>query len=175
MPNEVAMFDIVWDESLSNLHIGYETNLITIADMIDMGYKDISVTAPTGWVANVSLEGEVIKATLDCDLTALSNAMKTCALTIFPKDDGSGKYTVKADIAAALRGFWYVLYGSDDLTTWEAVTSGTYESGTPADRGQGTAENPISEVNLSITVTPGVPRAGVKRFYRVVTEPPPAP
>ena len=175
MPNEVAMFDIVWDESLSNLHIGYETNLITIADMIDMGYNDISVTAPTGWVANVSLEGEVIKATLDCDFTALSNAMKTCALTIFPKDDGSGKYTVKADIAAALRGFWYVLYGSDDLTTWEAVTSGTYESGTPADRGQGTAENPISEVNLSITVTPGVPGAGVKRFYRVVTEPPPAP
>lgn len=48
MPNEVAMFDIVWDESLSNLHIGYETNLITIADMIDMGYNDISVTAPTG-------------------------------------------------------------------------------------------------------------------------------
>ena len=48
-------------------------------------------------------------------------------------------------------------------------------SGTPADRGQGTAENPYSEVKLSIVVTPGDTAAGAKRFYKVVSEPPPAP
>ena len=166
-PGDVATFDIVWNESLNNLHIGYETNLITIADIASMGYNAISVTAPTGWVAKVTLDGEVYKATLDRDEAALSAAMDTCTLTIFSNDDDT--LTVKADITAALRGFWYVLYGSDDLVTWEKVTSGTNESGTPDAQGQGTAEAPFSEVNLSIIVTPGDTAAGPKRFYKVVS------
>ena len=93
--------------------------------------------------------------------------MDTCTLTIFSNDDDT--LTVKADITAALRGFWYVLYGSDDLATWEKITSGYESGGTPAAQGQGTAEAPFSEVNLSITVTPGDSGAGAKRFYKVIT------
>ena len=61
------------------------------------------------------------------------------------------------------------LYGSDDLTTWEAVKTGTHESGTPAAQAQGTAEKPVDKVELSITVTPGDSAAGPKRFYKVVS------
>ena len=107
--------------------------------------------------------------TLSRDDAALSAAMDTCTLTIFSNDDGSGKCTVQADITHALRGFWYVLYGSDDLATWTPVASGTYESGTPAAQGQGTVDIPVTPVTLSIVVTPGDSGAGAKRFYKVVT------
>ena len=131
---------------------------------------DLTVTAPVGWIATKSLDadGNAI-ATLTRDDAALSVAMDTCTLTIFSNDDGSGKCTVQADITHALRGFWYVLYGSDDLTTWAPVQAGTYESGTPAAQAQGTAEDPVDKVELSIVVTPGDSGAGAKRFYKVVT------
>ena len=171
-PDDDTTFDIVWNETLDNLHVGYVTNLLTKAEMEDLGARldDLTVTAPVGWIATKSLDadGNAI-ATLTRDDAALSVAMDTCTLTIFPNDDGSGKYTVEADITAALRGFWYVLYGSDDLATWVPVASDANESGTSAAQGQGTAENPYSEVNLSIIVTPGDTAAGVKRFYKVVT------
>ena len=176
-PDEDTTFDIVWNDTLDNLHIGYETNLLSKAEMeeLGVGLDDLTVTAPAGWRVTKSLDadGNAI-ATLSLDTDLLQAAMDSCTLTIEPKSGEDGKLEVKAHVYG-VRGFWYVLYGSDDLTTWEAVTSGTYESGTPADQGQGTAENPISEVKLSIIVTPGDTAAGAKRFYKVVSEPPPAP
>ena len=111
-------------------------------------------------------DGNVV-ATLSRDDAALEAAMASCDLTVYPNDDDT--LTVEATIANGLRGFWYVLYGSDDLSTWEAVTSSTYESGTPAAQAQGTAESPVDKVELSIIVTPGDSAAGAKRFYKVVS------
>ena len=169
-PDPNTTFDIVWNDELNNLRIGYETNLLSKAEMeeLGVGLDDLSVTAPLGWIATKSLDadGNAI-ATLSRDDAALSAAMDTCTLTIFSNDDDT--LTVKADITAALRGFWYVLYGSNDLATWEKITSGYESGGTPAARGQGTAENPISEVNLLIIVTSGDSGAGAKRFYKVVS------
>ena len=169
-PDDDTTFDIAWNDTLDNLHSGYETNLLSKAEMeeLGVGLDDLTVTAPPGWIATKSLDadGNAI-ATLTRDDAALSVAMDTCTLTIFSNDDDT--LTVKADITAALRGFWYVLYGSDDLATWEKITSGYESGGTPAAQGQGTAEAPFSEVNLSITVTPGDSGAGAKRFYKVIT------
>ena len=169
-PDDDTTFDIAWNDTLDNLHSGYETNLLSKAEMEELGVEldDLTVTAPVGWIATKSLDadGNAI-ATLTRDDAALSVAMDTCTLTIFSNDDDT--LTVKADITAALRGFWYVLYGSDDLATWEKITSGYESGGTPAAQGQGTAEAPFSEVNLSIVVTPGDSGAGAKRFYKVVT------
>ena len=163
------VFDIVWNDDLTNLSPGYTTNLISEVALGSRGWTldDLTVNAPTGWVAEVSLSGGNVVATLSRDDTALEAAMASCALTVSPNDDDT--LTVEATIANGLRGFWYVLYGSDDLTTWEPVADGTYESGTPAAQGQGTAEEPISEVKLSINVTPGDSAAGPKRFYKVVS------
>ena len=170
-PDDDTTFDIVWNETLDNLHIGYVTNLLSKAEMEELGVEldDLTVTAPAGWIVTKSLDadGNAI-ATLSLDTDLLQAAMDSCTLTIEPKSGDDGKLEVKAYVLG-VRGFWYVLYGSDDLATWEKVTSGTYESGTPAAQGQGTAEYPISEVNLSIIVTPGDTAAGVKRFYKVVT------
>ena len=165
------VFNIEWDDSLSNLSYDFRTNLLTVAELDAKGWTtdDLVVTAPPGWIPTVRAVGGDVVAELQCDLAALSNAMETCSLTVYPNDDGTGTYTVEATIADGLRGFWYVLYGSDDLATWDVVTSGTYESGTPAAQAQGTAEHPNAEVNLSITVTPGDTAAGVKRFYKVVS------
>ena len=171
-PEEGTTFDIEWNETLDNLHVGYETNLLSQAEMeeLGVGLDDLEVTAPVGWIATTSLDadGNAI-ATLARDDEALSDAMDTCTLTIFSNDDDSDAYTVQADITAALRGFWYVLYGSDDLATWEAVASGTYESGTPSAQAQGTPDDPYDAVTLSIIVTPGDTAAGVKRFYKVMS------
>ncbi len=170
-PDPNTTFDIVWNDTLDNLHIGYETNLLSKAEMeeLGVGLDDLTVTAPAGWIVTKSLDadGNAI-ATLSRDDELLTLAMSYCTLTIEPKSDEEGKFEVKADVFG-VRGFWYVLYGSDDLTTWEAVTSGMYESGTPAAQGQGTAEAPFSAVSLSIIVTSGDPGAGAKRFYKVVT------
>ncbi len=170
-PDPNTTFDIVWNDTLDNLHIGYETNLLTKAEMEELGVEldDLTVNQPAGWIATKSLDadGNAI-ATLSRDDELLTLAMSSCTLTIESKSDEDGKFEVKADVFG-VRGFWYVLYGSNDLATWEAVTSGMYESGTPAAQGQGTAEAPFSEVNLSIIVTPGETAAGVKRFYKVVT------
>ena len=170
-PDPNTTFDIVWNDTLDNLRIGYETNLLSKAEMEELGVEldDLTVTAPAGWIVTKSLDadGNAI-ATLSRDDELLTLAMSSCTLTIEPKSDEDGKFEVKADVFG-VRGFWYVLYGSNDLATWEAVTSGMYESGTPAAQGQGTAEAPFSEVNLSIIVTPGETAAGVKRFYKVVT------
>ena len=161
-------FDIQWDNTLDNLSSGYSKELMTVAQMDSKGWTvdDIHVTAPTGWIASVSASGGQVFATLIRDDNALQAAMETCNLTVYPNADGT--YTVRATIDEALRGFWYVLYGSDDLSTWDVITSG-YESGTSAAQGQGTAANPISEVNLSVIVSPGDTGAGVKRFYKVVS------
>ena len=176
-PDDDTTFDIVWNETLDNLHIDYVTNLLTQAEMEELGVEldDLTVNAPVGWIATKSLDadGNAI-ATLSLDTDMLQAAMDSCTLTIEPKSGDDGKLEVKADVFG-VRGFWYVLYGSDDLAKWEKVTSGTYESGTPAAQGQGTAEAPFSEVKLSIIVTPGDTAAGAKRFYKVVSEPPPAP
>ncbi len=171
-PDDDTTFDIAWNDTLDNLHVGDVTNLLSKAEMEELGVEldDLTVTAPVGWIATKSLDadGNAI-ATLTRDDAALSVAMDTCTLTIFSNDDGSGKCTVQADITHALRGFWYVLYGSDDLATWTPVASGTYESGTPAAQGQGTVDIPVTPVTLSIVVTPGDSGAGAKRFYKVVT------
>lgn len=165
------VFEIVWDETLGNLSSGYSTNLLSAADLHANGWtvNDLMVSAPTGWVVDVSVASDgTVVATLSRDDAALAAAMESCDLTIV-STNANGTLTVEATIANGLRGFWYVLYGSDDLTTWEAVTSGTYESGTPAAQAQGTAEAPVAEVKLSITVTPGDSAAGAKRFYKVVS------
>ena len=164
------IFDIVWSDDLNNLSAGYATNLLTAAELSENGWTvdDLTVTAPTGWIATVELDGDGnAVATLARDDAALEAAMASCALTVYPNDDDT--LTVEATIANGLRGFWYVLYGSDDLSTWEAVTSSTYESGTPAAQAQGTAESPVDKVELSIIVTPGDSAAGAKRFYKVVS------
>ena len=171
-PDPNTTFDIVWNDTLDNLHVGYVTNLLSKTEMEELGVEldDLTVTAPVGWIATMSLDadGNAV-ATLSIDEAALSAAMDTCTLTIFSNGDGSGKCTVQADITHALRGFWYVLYGSDDLATWTPVASGTYESGTPAAQGQGTVDIPVTPVTLSIIVTPGDSGAGAKRFYKVVS------
>lgn len=165
-------FEIAWNDELNNLSVGYTTNLLDSASMVAMGWSsdDITVTVPVGWIAEKSLDsdGNVV-ATLSLDEDALAEAMDTCELTVYPNNDGTGTYTVEATVANGLRGFYYVLYGSDDLATWEAVTSGTYESGTPSAQAQGTPDDPYDSVTLSIVVTPGDSGAGVKRFYKVVT------
>ena len=170
-PNDDTTFDIVWNDTLDNLHIGYVTNLLTQAEMEELGVEldDLTVNAPVGWIATKSLDadGNAV-AKLSRDDEFLSLIMSFCRLTIEPKSGEDGKLEVKAHVYG-VRGFWYVLYGSDDLATWEKVTSGTYESGTPAAQGQGTAETPYSNVNLSIVVTPGDTAAGAKRFYKVVS------
>ena len=167
-------FDIQWeDDGSGNLRINNQTNLMTVAQMDSMGWnintieEHIHVTTPTGWTYSVSASGGQVVAKLIRDDDALTASMEKCDLTVY--SNANGTYTVEATIEKALRGFWYVLYGSDDLVTWDVVTSGTYESGTSAAQGQGTAKNPISEVNLSIIVTPGSTGAGVKRFYKVVS------
>ena len=164
------VFDIVWNEELNNLSAGYTTNLLSSTALSEKGWTkdDITVNAPTGWVATVSTDrsGNVV-ATLARDDDALEAAMETCSLTVFPNDDET--LTVKATVTGGLRGFWYVLYGSDDLMTWEAVADGTYESGTSAAQAQGSAKKPVDKVELSIIVTPGDSAAGTKRFYKVVS------
>ena len=170
-PDPNTTFDIVWNETLDNLQSGYVTNLLSKVEMeeLGVGLDDLTVTAPPGWIATKSLDadGNAI-ATLSRDDVVLSAAMATCTLTIEPKSGDDGKLEVKAYVFG-VRGFWYVLYGSDDLATWTPVASGTYESGTPAAQGQGTADAPFSDVNLSIIVTPGDSGAGAKRFYKVVS------
>ena len=172
-PDPNTTFDIVWNETLDNLHSGYETNLLSKVEMeeLGVGLDDLTVTAPPGWIATKSLDadGNAI-ATLSRDDEFLTLVMSSCKLAIEPKSGEDGKLEVKAYVFG-VRGFWYVLYGSDDLATWEAVTSGTYESGTPAAQAQGTTDAPLdySDVNLSIVVTPGDSGAGAKRFYKVVT------
>ena len=172
LPEEDAEneFEIEWNDDLDNLAVGYTTNLLDAASMMAKGWSldDITVTVPVGWTAEKSLDsdGNVV-ATLALDEDALQAAMDTCELTVYPNADGT--YTVEATIADGLRGFYYVLYGSDDLATWEAVASGTYENGTPCAQAQGTPDDPYGSVNLSIVVTPGDTAAGVKRFYKVVS------
>jgi len=169
-PSVTNVFDIVWNDGLDNLSSGYSTNLLTAADLQANGWtvNDLTVSAPTGWVVSVTQtrSGDVV-ATLARDDDALTAAMESCELTVYPNDDDT--LTVEATIANGLRGFWYVIYGSDDLSTWSAVASGTYESGTPAAQAKGSAANPVDEVSLSITVTPGDSAAGSKRFYKVVS------
>lgn len=164
------VFDIVWNDGLNNLEPGYTTNLISTIGLAIKGWTldDLTVTAPTGWIAAVKMasDGNVV-ATLSRDDAALAAAMESCDLTVLPNDDDT--LTVKATIANGLRGFWYVLYGSDDLATWEKVADGTYESGTPAAQAKGSAKNPVDKVELSIIVTPGDSAAGPKRFYKVVS------
>ena len=164
------VFDIVWNDELTNLSPGYTTNLISEVELGSKGWEldDLTVNAPTGWVAAVSLTDGNVVATLARDDAALAAAMESCALTIV-STNADGTVTVEATITGGLRGFWYVLYGSDDLTTWAPVQAGTYESGTPAAQAQGTAEDPVDKVELSIVVTPGDTAAGVKRFYKVVS------
>ena len=161
------IFNIEWDDSLSNLSYDYTTNLITVADMVSKGWAltDLVVTTPLGWRPVVDVNGEFVVANLVLDEEALSKAMESCDLTIIPNTDGT--ITVQAAIVSALRGFWYVLYGSDDLDKWEPVADGVYESGLPAARGS--TKNPVGPITLSITVTPGDTGAGVKRFYKVVS------
>ena len=163
------VFNIVWNDGLTNLSPGYTTNLISEVELGSKGWEldDLTVNVPTGWVARVSLTDGNVVATLARDDAALEAAMESCALTVYPNDDDT--LTVEATIANGLRGFWYVLYGSDDLATWEAVKAGTYESGTPAAQAKGTVENPADKVELSIIVTPGDSAAGAKRFYKVVS------
>ena len=164
------VFDIVWNDDLNNLSAGYATNLLSASALSINGCTkdDLTVTAPPGWNVSVATDadGNAV-ATLARDDAALEAAMATCSLTVIPNDDET--LTVKATISGGLRGFWYVLYGSDDLATWEAVKAGTYESGTPAAQAQGSAEKPVDKVELSITVTPGNSAAGIKRFYKVVS------
>ena len=164
------VFDIVWNDALTNLSPGYTTNLISEVALGSKGWEldDLTVNAPTGWVAAVSLTDGNVVATLARDDAALAAAMESCALTIV-STNADGTVTVEATITGGLRGFWYVLYGSDDLTTWAPVQAGAYESGTPAAQAQGTAEDPVDKVELSIVVTPGDTAAGVKRFYKVVS------
>ena len=163
-------FEIEWNDTLDNLSVGYTTNLVSAADMAAMGWSldDVTVTAPVGWIAETSLDpdGNVV-ATLSLDEDELADAMDSCDLTVYPNADGT--LTVEATIANGLRGFYYVLYGSNDLTTWEAVTSGDYESGTPCAQAQGTPDDPYDSVTLSIIVTSGDSAAGAKRFYKVVS------
>jgi len=164
------VFDIVWNDDLNNLSAGYATNLLSASALQENGWTvdDLSVSAPTGWIATVSADGGGnAVATLSLDEAALESSMETCSLTVVPNADST--LTVTATISNGLRGFWYVLYGSDDLATWEVVAEGTYESGSSAAQAQGTAENPVSEVELSIIVTPGDSGAGSKRFYKVVS------
>ena len=163
------VFDIVWNDDLTNLSPGYTTNLISEMELGLEGWTldDLTVNAPTGWMAAVSLVDGNVVATLARDDAALEAAMETCSLTVVPNDDET--LAVKATVTGGLRGFWYVLYGSDDLVTWEAVNVGTYESGTPAAQAQGSADTPVDKVELSITVTPGDSAAGAKRFYKVVS------
>lgn len=169
-PSPANVFDIVWNDDLNNLSAGYATNLLSAAELSenDWTVDDLTVTAPPGWIATVSTDadGNAV-ATLTRDDAALEAAMGTCSLTVVPNADET--LTVKATVASGLRGFWYVLYGSDDLATWEPVADGTYESGTPAAQAQGTAKKPVDKVELSITVTPGDSAAGPKRFYKVVS------
>ena len=164
------VFDIVWNDGLNNLSAGYTTNLLSASALSKNGWTkdDLTVTAPPGWNVTVATDadGNAV-ATLARDDAALEAAMATCSLTVIPNDDET--LTVKATITGGLRGFWYVLYGSDDLATWEAVKAGAHESGTPAAQAQGTAEKPVDKVELSITVTPGNSAAGIKRFYKVVS------
>lgn len=164
------IFEIVWNDTLDNLTPGYTTNLISAVGLSMKGWKleDLTVTAPTGWVVSVySDEDGNAWASLARDDAALGTAMENCELIV--TNAANGTLAVTATVASGVRGFWYVLYGSDDLTTWEPVTDGTYESGTPAAQAQGTAENPVDKVELSITVTPGDSAAGAKRFYKVVS------
>ena len=176
LPDDLTnAFEIVWNETLDDLnHPDYVTNLLSAVDLAVTGWTidDLTVTAPTGWIAHVALDGDGnAYATVSRDDAALAAAMESCTLTIV-STNADGTITVEATIANGLRGFWYVLYGSDDLgdpDAWEPVADGTYESGTRAAQGQGTAEDPISEVKLSITVTPGESAAGPKRFYKVVS------
>ena len=170
-PDDDTTFDIVWNDTLDNLNKDYVTNLLSKAEMEELGVEldDLTVNAPLGWIATKSLDadGNAV-ATLSRDDKFLSLVMSLCTLTIEPKSGEDGKLEVKAHVYG-VRGFWYVLYGSDDLATWEKVTSSPNEDGTPAVQAQGTAESPdYSDVNLSIIVTPGDATAGAKRFYKVV-------
>ena len=170
-PDESTTFEILWNDTLDNLHVGDVTNLLSAAEMDALGVRDVNeltVIAPEGWIATPSLDadGNAI-ATLSLDEEALSDAMDTCTLTTVHNADDT--LTVEATITEGLRGFWYVLYGSDDLVTWEAVTSGANESGKPAAQAQGTPDDPYDNVTLSVIVTPGDSGAGVKRFYKVVS------
>jgi len=173
-------FDIQWNDGLDNLTIGYTTNLLTVAEMESAGLtlNDLTVNVPVGWKCNLSEDNGNVVATLERDDEVLDAAMQTCSLTIYPNPDDDGTLIVEAEIAAGVRGFWYALYGSNDLREWLPVRSlSGREIGVPdsdyaagdyiSAQAKGTADR--SSVKLKAVVTSGESGAGAKRFYKVLS------
>lgn len=159
--DEPEELKIEWDASLSNLDTDFTTNLLTKAQFEAMGKTldevAASVSVPKGWKAKLQQDanGDVV-ASLELDEDALS--LDGTQLTIASNADGS--FTVQADIANGVKGFWYSLYATDDLTgTWSVVASGEYQAGEPST--QATVD---AALNLEIQVSP----EDSKKFYKVV-------
>ncbi len=158
-------FKVEWDDALSVLNAsGFSTNLLTKAQLEKAGITidDVTVSAPKGFTAKLAYDadGNVV-ATLELDEKTLQPygdvALKSSPLTIL--SNGDGTVTVKADVANGVRGFWYTLYGSDNLADWAPVKTG-YVAGTPSDQ----AKVDDSMVSVWIKVEPNE----AKRFFKLV-------
>ncbi len=163
-------FTIAWNEdldsgALSGLQAGFTTNLLTAAqaEQFGMTVADVAkmLTVPKGFTATVAedADGNIV-ATLELDEDVLQPVGLDGAsspLTIVSNADGT--VTVKADVANGVRGFWYTLYGSDNLADWEPVKTG-YVDGKPSDQ----AKVDDDTVSVWIKVEPNE----AKRFFKLV-------
>ncbi len=164
-------FTIAWEEDasggLSGPKEGFATNLLTKTEAEQFGMDAVKVseilTVPKGFTKSVTTDDEGnIVATLALDEKTLQPygdvTLKSSPLTIV--SNGDGTVTVRADVANGVKGFWYTLYGSDNLVDWNPVTEGYMSGGTPS--AQAKADN--QTVSVSIDVKP----EEAKRFFKLV-------
>lgn len=162
-------FVIDWNSDLTDLNSRtWQTNLLSSSDLAAAGLTadDIQerVKVPKGWKATVEVVDPSVTVKLQLDTEALQKSADDIKLTIYPNADET--LTVHAEVPAGVRGFWYSIYGTDDLTGgWTIVKSGQYESGTPSDQAR-PASGETAEVVLDIIVNP----TETKRFYKVVVD-----
>lgn len=165
MPPPPASFVIDWNTALDDLVVGYTTNLMTAAELEAAGISvdDIPVTVPLGWKVSLMNDGENVVATLALDEEALEASMETVTLDIRPNADGT--LAVEAHVPAAIRGFWYSIYGADELTgSWAVVAEGAYDATlsetAPSVHAKQTDET--GELDVKIVVDP----IATRQFYK---------
>ena len=167
-----AELAVAWNDALDNLRTG-DFDLLSAEEAEEMGVSPATAVTvdgpPLGWKLDGGVkfrEDGSVYVTLVMDEAALQPQSANhdgAPLTI--ESAGDGKLTVKAEIANAVRGFWYSLFAADSPAGPWAVVRSDYESGTPVK--QAAFKEASGAFTLAITIEP----AASKRFFKlVVTE-----